>query len=85
MEESQAHSPSSYPVHWGREMGSGGLRTALGAALWTQAAWPLAMGTVFSYFKTKRLDWMTQNGSHGSGGRRGARGTHPSLEPSAAS
>ena len=35
--------------------------------------WPLAMGTVFSYFKMKKLDWMTQNGSHGSGGRRGGK------------
>ena len=66
MEESQAHSLFSYSAHRGWEVGSGGLEDS-------PACRPVAVGTVFSYFKTKRLDWMTQNGSHGSGGRRGGK------------
>lgn len=42
VEESQAHCPSSYPAHRAWEMGSGGLRTALGAALQAQASSPAA-------------------------------------------
>lgn len=72
MEESQAHSLFSYPAHRGWEVGSGGLEDS-------PACWPVAVGTVFSYFKTKRLDWMTQNRSHGSGGRRGGKRYPPQL------
>lgn len=62
VEESQAHCPSSYPAH--RGVGNG-LRRPEDS---------LRGGSAGSGFQPCcRLDWMTQNGSHGSGGRRGGK------------